>query len=172
MKFMILLFALMVSLSAQAGNYACGADGLKTDSHRRAFTFLDSIKGSYQLGRCLIELQICDAAQPLEEGSVIGDLTVTDRFGRRWYVSFDFATVNTANVKTVVINGRRMVHYEFLEHLPDESSGRTEAYRLEILKSEDLTTLEHVELGTYTSRLRKEHPHLRPGHSYWAICDR
>ena len=92
----------------------------------------------------------------------MGDMIVTDRHNRSFYVNFDFSNLRTRKVRRLILNGKRMVHYEYIERLPDEASGRTEAYRLEVLKSEDLQRVVSLHLGVYTSRRAK---------SYWVICE-
>lgn len=165
------LTAMTASLGAQAGVHQCGAEGLKSPASQRAHAFLTSIQGSFALGPCQIELSVCDSSLSHEDGSVVGDLVVTDRFGQNFYVSFDFSTVQAARSQTVVLNGQRMMHYEFTERIPDPQSGRTEAYRLEILKSEDLTRIVSLHLGVYSTRLRETYPYLPPGKGYWVICE-
>jgi len=168
-KLFVYIF-LIYSATARADSYVCGADGLKTPAARTAHAFLASIQGRFQLGRCFIELKMCDTTEPTEFGSTVGDIGVTDRYGQFFYVNFDFSQVQTEKVKKVILNGRRMVHYEFIERLPDPINGRTEAYRLEIVKSEDLSRIEYLDLGVYNSRIRERYPQLPNGKSYWINC--
>lgn len=165
-----LILGALLPLTVQAGFYSCGEDGISSDAGLRAHGFLASLQGRYELGDCQIELQMCDATAPVENGSIVGDMAVTDKYGQSFYVPFDFSRVATEKVKTVIKNGRRMVHYEFIERLPDENSGRTEAYRMEILKSEDLSEVVSLELGVYTTRLKEQYPNLPAKKSYWVIC--
>lgn len=173
MKYALQLAAvLFFSNAAFAGSYNCGANGLIEQKQIQAHAFLQSLQGKFQLGQCFVELYVCDPNQPTEPGTTVGDMAVTDKYGKQFYVPFDFSNVQTERVTKVILNGRRMMHYEFIERLPDSNSGRTEAYRLEILKSEDLSTVESLHLGVYTSRLREDYPRLKNRKSYWVICER
>ena len=170
MKPIVIGLMLLLARFADADSYICGADGMNSEPSRKAHEFLSSIQGKFQLGRCFIEIQMCDTAEPMEFGNIVGDIGVTDRFGQFFYLSFDFSRIQTPTVSKVILNGRRMMHYEFIERIPDARSGRTEAYRLEIVKSEDLKTIEYIDLGIYHSRIRERYRQLPAGKSYWVNC--
>ncbi len=158
-------------LVGHSGTYACGKLGIKNEEQRKAIDFLATVSGSYQHGKCHIELNLCDPNLEPERGSIVGDLLITDKRGEKFYLPLDFYEVGTEKVKHVLLNGDRMFHYEYIERLEDSTYGRTEAYRLEFVKTEDLSRLELIELGVYTSKLREAYPQIPRNRSYWVICD-
>lgn len=171
----VALLSILWTTSAFADFAACPAAIMADPARARAVEFLRSVSGAYTLGRCSVELHVCAAdGAPAPDtdrpDSIVGDLYVTDRYGQSFYLPFDLSPVNTAKTTKIVLNGRRMVHYESIERLADPVNGRTEAYRLEIVKSDDLTRVESLDLGVFTSTLKRRYPGLPEKKSYWVNC--
>lgn len=162
MKSLILLLWSFISV-ANADLGHCPKSVLAHPDKAHAVEFLQSIAGTFQLGRCQIELNVCTGREDLgEDDSIVGDMLLTSANGDSVYLPLDFSLNSTARTYRVIVNGRRIVHYESIEHIPDRENGRTENYRLEFVKSDDLSHLQRVELGVYTSTV---------GGSRWFICE-
>ncbi len=172
MKKLILVWLASFLPLAHATFEQCPKSVLDNKHSARALGFLQSIKGNYQLGKCFVELSVCEGSQDTQQpDSTVADLLVTDKRGEKFYVPISFSPSATPLVKNIIKNGRRMVHYTFIERLPDPVHGRTEAYRLEVVKTENLARIERLELGIYYSKIREKYPQLPPGRSYWVICE-
>lgn len=171
MKTLLMFCVVMLGPFAKADAYRCGAEGLKDPEAQMAYQFLKSIEGKFKIGSCTVELHMCDAQAPHEEGSsTVGDIGVTDIFGHFFYVPFDFSLVATRRVEKVIKNGRRMVHYSYYDKIPDRRHGKKEFYTIEIVKSRDLSRIEYLDFGIYNSRIRERYPNLPRGESYWINC--
>jgi hypothetical protein len=156
---------------ASADFTGCASKVLNNPLTHEALLFLQSVSGKYSLHRCLVELNVCTGLDPQALSSVSGELLITDSHGDKYYVPLDLSTVNTPRVEHVIRDGHRMLHYEYIDHIPNSSDGRMEAYRLEIVKTPDLSRIESLDLGYYTSKLRVTQPELGPGKSAWIDCD-
>lgn len=167
----VVIFLLAQILPAWAGVYSCGEEGMRTAKQLQAQAFLRSIADVKQLGTCSVEFSVCDETLPYERGSIVGDMLITDSRGSSFYVPFDFSEDETEKTKKLILNGSRMFHYKFIERIKDSQHGRTEAYRLEIVKTPDLNQLDYLEFGIYTSKLKEKYPRLPSKKSYWVNCE-
>ena len=171
MRKLIFLAALLWLAPGHADLERCSDKILQNPKTRGAVDFLRPLAGRYSLGQCIVELQICAQSGATDGDPVVGDLLVTDRLGNRFYVLLDFDLAETDRTAHVVVTSRQRAHYESIERIPDSLNGRTEAYRLEIVKSGDLSRPVQLELGVYTSKLKAEYPFLPAKKSYWIHCD-
>ena len=170
MKYLILLAFL--SAGASADYYNCPNSVLKNKKASAALQFLQKIAGRYQIGKCFVQLQMCEEDGTPADDSVVGDLLVTDRHGRSFYVQLDFAQTDTDETQHLILIGHRMVHYESMSEIPAQDTGKDESYRLEIIKEPDEQNPSRLELGIFTSRLSQLFPFIPPGKSYWVICQK
>lgn len=180
MKMPLLIgFLQLASLSAYAGVDVCSPSLMQEKRSKAAVEFLQSLPGKFQVGPCTIELHVCEMAAPeaaqssvgTSKNSVVGDMLITDARGEQFYVVLDLNRNDTKRTSRLVGVWQRTIHYESIERFSDEVNGRSEVYRLELKKTRDLSRIERLELGVYTSNLRGEYPFLDPARSYWAICE-
>ena len=161
MKWILFIFC-GIAQTALADFSNCPKSVLADPEKARAVEFLQSVAGVYHIGRCKIELNVCSVRNEVSnDDTLVGDMMLTYANGDSVYLPFDFSLNATPRTYRVILNGRRMLHYESIEHIPDRENGRTENYRLEFVKTDDLSRLEYIELGVYTSKV---------GASRWYIC--
>jgi len=128
---------------------------------QKGLSFLTTLPQQFTLGACTIELHTCGDHAGSATDSLVGDMLILDRNGRPYYFPLDFYEDETLLTQRLILNGRRMFHYEYSDQIMDSLSGRTETYRLEIVKSSDLAKIKRVELGVYRSTAG----------NHWVICE-
>lgn len=155
---------------ADAAYRACHSDLRNDPIKARAIDFLRGAAGRYSLGMCQIELHVCEEyADASDNGTLVGDLLVIDRFGRENYIQLDFGDGDSNHSRVSIQNGKIMFHYEFDDRHRDPVAGRTESIRLEILKTRDLTRIKSLHAGVYTTN-----DWIARGRKftyYWSICE-
>lgn len=167
----LLLLASSFSLPAFADYYACPKALHDNRKAAEAVEYLQKMSGAFQMGRCLVQLQMCDSTKIDESGSeVVGDLMVTDEFGRSFYLQLDFSNAQTEKTNRLILVNKRMVHYESLNRIPNRQDGRSQNFRLEIVKNGNEDAPSELDLGIYTSRTHREYSFIPPGKSYWVNC--
>lgn len=164
-----LLIAPLWSLRVHADLVTCPSYIAKDKSLLRAVNYLKSVEGNYRLGKCSIEIHVCQNIAPDDSpGSLVGDILVTDARGRQSYLQIDFPNAQTDKRQFRIENGRIMFHYEFDDEHPDPVFGKRESVRLEFLKSENKKYLVSFEEGWYTSSDRKSRKNKSVYN--WTLC--
>lgn len=172
MKLVASLFVVICLLHctpALAGFMTCAKSVGENPKQRRAVEFLRPLVGQYSLGKCAVELHVCDSfAEDDSPGTVVGDVQITDSKGHVSYIELNFLNLATSTTYAKIQNGSIMFHYEFYDRTKDPEFGRTESVRIEFLKSRDLTRLTSIEAGVYSTKAWLERG--KKFTTYWSIC--
>jgi hypothetical protein len=170
MKYLTLLALVISGLTSHADLVQCSKDLFEDHEMSQAIEYLRSLPSQFEVGGCQIELTVCgqDASEDTDN-TVVGDMMITDKHGETFYMLIDFGK-RTKKTYRKLEAGKRRMHYDSIERIVDPVNGRSENYRFDILKSKDLASVKLLELGVYTSTLKKTYQGLPPEKSYWVIC--
>lgn len=166
MKKLILILALL-SGSAFASGFQCPTSIEGNAKAKKAFSFIKPFEGSFQMGSCKVEIQICDQALVDEEGisSFAADMLIIDSAGFERYVPFFVTGEKQTWSKDVLLLTERAFVYRFKDRNYDPQTGKFERWDVEIVKSPDLKKIDYIELG-YSS----ENEQKAEIGKNWIIC--
>lgn len=165
MKYLILLMSLL-GTTAFASELRC-PESLKNNANAsKAFAFIRPFVGEFQMGSCRVELQVCDEASLEDRGSSFAaDMLITDAKGFERYIPFFVSAEKSNWSKDIMFLTQRAFVYRFKDRNLDPETGRFERWDVEIVKSEDLKTIDYIEIG-YSSENEQE---AKVGKN-WIIC--
>ena len=99
-----LIIAMTLSLLAHpayADSRECSSSLMNDSSALEVIAFLHSVQGRFQLGPCQVEIHACDLfKKTTSEDSNIGDLLVTDVYGREGYLAFYIEPLKLPGTRT------------------------------------------------------------------------
>ncbi|HMN69195.1 MAG TPA: hypothetical protein PKC28_11700 [Bdellovibrionales bacterium] len=170
MKKLLLVLTLLSGAWVHADARVCSKYVGEDSEMARAVDFLRRYSGQYPLGQCGIELHVCESYSSHDDrGAMIGDILITDKFGRSFYVPLYFPRQNVREFHATFENGRIMFHYEYLDRMPNPATANMESLYLEILSEWDSPALASLHLGYYLKKdfLEKNHKHKYQ----WTICE-
>ena len=169
MKSLFLVMLSFIGNFAHANFSACSKSVEMDPRQQRAIEFLRPMAGQFTLGKCAVELHVCDSyLEDDSAGTVVGDIQITDHRGHVSYIQLDFVKNPTALNYSRIQNGSIMFHYEFYDRNKDPQFGRTESVRIEFLKSRDKTSLVSIEAGVYSTEDWMERN--KKFTTYWSLC--
>ena len=169
MKFYNLLFLIMFSNlfnNAFSEEWSCPKAALSNKATVKAIEFLKSYEGHFKLGSCKIEMQICNTDEDAtNEGSLAGDIIITDETGFQRYVPFFMIADKSSWAKQVSYLGNRAFVYRFKDKNRDTSTGSDENYDIEFIKKVKSDELDYIEIG-FTSEVERDDK----VNKHWIAC--
>lgn len=144
-------------LSQVSGAAPCPANIESNPNFLKGRDFLASIQGSYRLGRCLVEIRVCDKAVAPGKSSILAEIFVRDEQNRQQYAPLYFQENNIKKSKTQVKTYDSALYFIFRDHFNDDLNGRTEAVYLDVHKDKKTGLLKRIDLGIYGTKRRVRH---------------
>lgn len=162
-------FLLISLLSAQtmASEPSCPENFKSNANASKAFAFIRPFEGEFQMGSCKVELLVCDENATNEDGKTTfaADMLVTDASGFQRYIPFFVSAEKNNWSKDIMFLTERAFVYRFKDRNPDPETGKFERWDVEIVKTDDLQSIDYIEIG-YSSENEQE---ARVGRN-WIIC--
>jgi hypothetical protein len=165
---LFLLFLNLLSVSTFSADTSSCPGSLKNNlKAREAFSFIRPYEGQFQMGSCQIEIRVCSDEDSSEDesSSFAADMLITDSKGFERYIPFFVAIDKSSWSKDILFLTKRAFIYRFNDNNSDQATGRFERWDVEIVKNEDLQSIDYIEVG-YSSESEQE---SRAGKN-WIIC--
>jgi hypothetical protein len=129
-----------------------------TTDPKVALEFLKSIRGEYESKNCRLVIEVAEGEQQGLVGHILG-LRTSDQ-PAEFYIPLDFRASPSRRTRAKILNGRRMVHYEYYDRNEDPGVTEREVFLFEAVKTNDLSRLEYVEFGVTKGGRRVQ----------WMVC--
>lgn len=170
LKALVFFAGLLIPLTAGADSMVCSQYVARDAKMARALEFLRRYEGSYTLGKCQIELQVCgEISVENDRGEMVADLLIVDERGREFYAPIYFLRSVSDRFWFELRNGRIMLHYRYEDRLPNPYTSGVESIHLEILSEWDDPALNVIQMGYY---LKKDYIEKNRKHRYqWVHCE-
>ena len=164
------IFVLALPVSVYADSQTCSQYVQENEEYNETVEFLKQYSGNFKLGECNIELIVCGSySSQNDRGSSIGDLLITDKKGREFYVPLYLPEAKVPGISLDLKVGSYGLHYEFHDSIKDPIDGRFRRILFEMQREWGTENLKRIEIGYHTTEnyQTKSHKH----YYQWAICE-
>lgn len=119
------------------------------DTVTNMIEFLKKNEGSFKLGSCLVELQVCDVldSEETSDNSLAAEMLVTDKDGFQRYVPFYISQFKNDSAKRSYFQTKSSYVYLFTDKNYDPETGKSEKLSVEIAKKSQAQGIDYLEIG-------------------------
>lgn len=156
-KFVAIVALIFFFFSIKGLTYSCPEGVLRNRDFAKGIKLLDTIKGKRLLGKCDLEIVVCDANKKTKSSNLFGEIFVKDVYGREQYAPLYYQEVNLKNMTSTIEAHQDSMFYIFKDNIYDALNGEKEKVYLDIRKNQVSHDLEKIDLGIYGTnrRIRK-----------------
>jgi hypothetical protein len=132
-------------------SYAYGCPEFTTDSkdYNEAIELLTKVQGSHTLGKCHVEIRVCNSSEPSRSSNQWAEIFIEDEYGREQYAPLYYQTQDSFKSKTDLEAYTNVMYFTFQDRTPDALNGRSEAIRLDLRIDKSTQELKRIDLGLY-----------------------
>ena len=124
MKF-IILFVLML-FSSNSYSYTCANYIKEKPIAMKAHKFIKKFVGRYPLGKCQVEITVCDGFDETVENRPLAEIMLIDQYDREIYMTISYPEVQSWYFATKTQINKRMLNFKKWDRYYEEELGRTE----------------------------------------------
>lgn len=162
-----IIFMIIIANSIGVMAYSCPNYIKLNPKAMKALEFMQKRQGQFMLGKCKVEVVVCEGWEETETTLPIAEVLVLDSLGREAYATIVYPQTETAYLSTKTEMNKYMIHYEKTDKFFEEEFGRTEALRLEMIAAGP-SNFARIEMGLYSTHKKLNGPD--GNESEWFIC--
>ena len=161
------MFILFLVILQNLWAYPCPPKFFNDEKVQDSHQWLSRFEGQGSLHGCQIDIVTCDPAREGQDSSPLAEIWIKTKEGREAYVSVEFLSQPTPQLKTKAQLHKRAFYYKKRDRYYEPVNGRTEFSQLELRTLwTDPKQLDHIDIGLYTTHSRLDQPNGNQSHWY------